>query len=79
MAALLAVLEKPTSTLPGMPHGKPAGVRCLHLTRDHRCALFSRPERPEVCRRLRPSEEMCGRSAREAFVRLACMEWATKV
>ena len=66
-----------SSALPGMPRGKPAGVRCVHLTWDNRCELFGKPERPEVCVRLRPCEEMCGCSAREAFVRLASLERAT--
>jgi uncharacterized protein len=67
-----------SSPMPGMPRGKPAGVRCLHLTRDQRCALFGKPERPEVCQRLRASEEMCGQTAREAFVWLTRMERATQ-
>ena len=66
-----------SSPLPGMPNGKPAGVRCIHLTRDHRCQLFGKPERPEVCTRLRPSEDMCGHSTREAFVRLTFLERVT--
>jgi uncharacterized protein len=66
-----------SSPMPGMPHGKPAGERCLHLTRDHRCSLYGKPERPEVCKRLRASEEMCGQTAREAFVWLARLERAT--
>src|SRR3954454_15557314 len=59
-----------SSAIPGMPDGKPAGVRCIHLTRGNRCKLFGKPERPAVCNDLRPSEEMCGHSAQEAFVRL---------
>ncbi|MEI0618555.1 YkgJ family cysteine cluster protein, partial [Pseudomonas aeruginosa] len=35
-----------SSPLPGMPAGKPAGVRCLHLDENHLCGLFGRPERP---------------------------------
>jgi hypothetical protein len=66
-----------SSPLPGMPSGKPAGVRCIHLTWNNRCSLFGRPERPTVCSRLRPSEEMCGHSAREAFIRLSSLERAT--
>ena len=50
-----------------MPEGKPAGVRCVQLTDDHRCALFGKPERPDVCNRLRASVEMCGTTAREAY------------
>src|SRR5688572_22135576 len=43
-----------TTPIPGMPNGKPAGVRCIHLTSDLRCALFGQPERPRVCSGLRP-------------------------
>lgn len=57
-----------SSPMPGQPHGKAAGVRCLHLRHDHRCALYGRPERPEVCECLRASEEICGQTAQEAFV-----------
>ena len=60
-----------------MPEGKPAGVRCVQLTLDNRCKLFGKPERPDVCRMLRPSEEMCGHSAHEAFVFLTKLERAT--
>ncbi len=47
-----------SSPIPGMPDGKPAGVRCVQLTADNRCLLFGLPERPEVCVRLRPNREM---------------------
>ena len=67
-----------SSPLPGMPMGKPAGVRCIHLTWNNRCGLFGKPERPAVCSLLRPSEEMCGHSAREAFIQLSSLERATK-
>jgi hypothetical protein len=60
-----------------MPLGKPAGVRCVQLTPDHRCLLFGRPERPEVCIRLRPTEEMCGASREEALAFLERLEKAT--
>jgi hypothetical protein len=66
-----------SSPIPGMPQGKPAGVRCVQLTDDHRCRLFGLPERPEVCVRLRPSEEMCGSTAREAYVWFARVERLT--
>jgi Fe-S-cluster containining protein len=66
-----------SSPIPGMPNGKPAGVRCLHLTLDNRCDLFGAPERPEVCGRLRPSEEMCGRSREEALAYLTWLERST--
>ena len=49
-----------SSPIPGMPEGKPAGVRCVQLDQAQRCLLFGRPERPAVCAQLRPSLEMCG-------------------
>ena len=66
-----------SSPIPGLPQGKPAGIRCVQLTADNRCRLFGRPERPAVCASLRPSEEMCGLTAEEAHVRLAFLERVT--
>ncbi|HEV2705986.1 MAG TPA: YkgJ family cysteine cluster protein [Pyrinomonadaceae bacterium] len=66
-----------SSPIPGMPQGKPAGVRCVQLTADERCLLFGRPERPAVCASLRPSEEMCGESRADAYARLTFLECAT--
>jgi hypothetical protein len=66
-----------SSPIPGMPHGKPAGVRCVQLTSDNRCLLFGRPERPLVCIGLRPSPEMCGDSAEEALAYLEELERLT--
>jgi hypothetical protein len=67
-----------SSAIPGMPHGKPAGVRCVQLRPDNRCALFGRPERPAVCAALRPSAEMCGDSAEAAYAHLLKLELATR-
>jgi hypothetical protein len=60
-----------------MPHGKPAGIPCVQLLPDLRCAIFGKPERPAVCVSLRPSEAMCGASRDEAMRSLAEMERAT--
>ena len=65
------------SPIPGMPGGKPAGVRCAQLTSDNRCRLFGRSERPAFCGGLRPSAEMCGRSVAEALAFLADLEAQT--
>lgn len=67
-----------SSAIPGMPRGKPAGVRCVQLLPDDRCALFGRPERPAVCVSLRPHESMCGASREEALATLRAMEVATR-
>ncbi|HVU25078.1 MAG TPA: YkgJ family cysteine cluster protein [Opitutus sp.] len=66
-----------SSPIPGMPHGKPAGVKCVQLTGDFRCAIFGRPERPAVCVSLRPTEEMCGADREAAMSWLARLEIAT--
>lgn len=67
-----------SSPIPGMPRGKPAGVRCVQLTDDNLCKLFGLPERPAVCVGLRPSAEMCGASAGEAMVYLSELELLTR-
>ncbi|TCJ12952.1 YkgJ family cysteine cluster protein [Parasulfuritortus cantonensis] len=67
-----------TSPLPGMPDGKPAGVPCVQLTADLRCALFGRPERPAFCAGLQPSAEMCGTGRAQAMAWLAGLEEATR-
>jgi Fe-S-cluster containining protein len=66
-----------SSPIPGMPYGKPAGVPCVQLRDDFRCALFGKPERPAVCVSLRPTEEMCGAIRAEALARLDALETAT--
>jgi uncharacterized protein len=66
-----------SSSIPGMPNGKPAGVRCVQLTAANHCALFGRPERPAVCVRLRPEPEMCGESAEAALLYLIQLEAVT--
>lgn len=66
-----------TSPIPGMPNGKPTGVRCVQLTADQRCRLFGRPERPAFCVRLQPAADMCGGSAAEALATLTLWESLT--
>jgi Fe-S-cluster containining protein len=66
-----------SSPIPGMPRGKPAGMRCIQLTEANLCALFGKPERPEVCRRLRPQLAMCGVDRDEAMRILTRLETAS--
>src|SRR5437773_10379728 len=66
-----------SSPIPGMPEGKPAGVRCVQLSEDNRCKLFGRPERPAVCQLFQPSEEMCGSTSHQALIYLTRLERAT--
>lgn len=67
-----------TSPIPGMPHGKPAGMPCVQLDDDLRCRLFGTPERPAFCASLRPEPGMCGSSRGEAMALLAVLETATR-
>jgi uncharacterized protein len=67
-----------TSPLPGMPHGKPAGVRCANLTDNMRCTMFGQPERPRFCASLKPSDEMCGPDRQQALEWLITLEMLTR-
>ncbi len=55
-----------SSPLPGMPHGKAAGVRCVNLDETNRCTVWNTPHYPEVCRRFSPDLAVCGTSSAEA-------------
>lgn len=67
-----------SSPIPGMPNGKPAGVACVQLTDDFRCAIFGKPERPRCCSGLNPSMEMCGESREQALEWLTSLEEETR-
>jgi Fe-S-cluster containining protein len=67
-----------TSPIPGMPHGKPAGIPCVQLDDDYRCRLFGKAERPAFCASLRPLLSMCGAAREEALSVLTQLELATR-
>jgi uncharacterized protein len=56
-----------SSPIPGMPEGKVAGVRCVQLTEDLRCAIFNEPSRPKVCDGFKADRLFCGDSVDEAI------------
>ncbi|MGQ0799983.1 MAG: YkgJ family cysteine cluster protein [Pseudomarimonas sp.] len=66
-----------TQPIPGMPHGKPAGVPCVQLDDAYRCRLFGKPERPTFCVSLRPNADMCGENRWQALAMLDQLELAT--
>ncbi|MBN1894243.1 YkgJ family cysteine cluster protein [bacterium] len=66
-----------SSPIPGMPDGKPAGVRCVQLSDENLCLIYDSPERPDVCARLKPSADICGDSREEALRLLGQMEEET--
>jgi len=56
-----------SSAIPGMPEGKEAGVRCIHLMDDYRCAIYKDPGYPRVCRGFKAEPEFCGSCREEAM------------
>ncbi|MBF6615345.1 MAG: YkgJ family cysteine cluster protein [Candidimonas sp.] len=66
-----------SSPIPGMPEGKPAGVRCVQLDDDEKCKIFGHPDRPAVCSSLKPSVVMCGESREQAMLWLGQLEEQT--
>ena len=67
-----------SSSIPGMPDGKPAGVRCVQLDAQQRCLLFGKPERPAVCLSLKPAPAMCGENREQALQSLGLLELQTR-
>jgi hypothetical protein len=61
-----------------MPNGKPAGIPCIHLRPDGLCALFGKPERPDICVAFTATREFCGDTAEEAMQRLTRLERETR-
>ena len=64
--------------MPGMPYGKPAGVRCLHLNEDRLCTLYESPERPDICRRFAPELAFCGANFDDAIEKFSVLELETR-
>jgi len=67
-----------SSPLPGMPKGKPAGVRCLNLSDDNVCMIHDTENYPSVCRNFNFDPEFCGETNEEAFDRLTELEKLTQ-
>jgi Fe-S-cluster containining protein len=67
-----------SSPIPGMPNGKPAGLRCVQLDENNACRIFGKPERPQVCVGLRPTASMCGDNREQALEFLNALELATR-
>ena len=67
-----------SSAIPGLPQGKPAGMRCVQLDGGNSCIIFGLPQRPAVCAGLRPSAGMCGDTSEQAMVFLTRLERDTQ-
>lgn len=61
----------------GMPQGKKAGERCVHLDAGNLCRLFGDPRRPAACIAFEADESVCGSNFEQALERLRWMEGET--
>ena len=66
-----------SSPIPGMPQGKPAGVRCAQLSAQFRCLIFGDAERPAVCSAFQAEPAICGQDREDAVRILGWLELAT--
>jgi uncharacterized protein len=66
-----------SSAIPGMPDGKPAGVRCIHLNDHMQCEIFHSPQRPRVCGGFKAETLVCGENRKDALRNLAWLEGIT--
>lgn len=67
-----------SSPVPGMPQGKPAGVRCANLTSENFCSVHGTGSYPAVCRAFKPARDMCGDTNEHAARYLTELENLTK-
>ena len=56
-----------SSPIPGMPDGKPAGIRCVNLNENNECTIFDSPERPKVCGDYQADVIFCGSNFSDAM------------
>ncbi|MCK5462639.1 MAG: YkgJ family cysteine cluster protein [Bacteroidales bacterium] len=61
-----------SSPIPGMPDGKTAGVKCIHLREDYSCGIYA--QRPKVCIDFLAEKLVCGSSRQEALTILSRLE-----
>ena len=67
-----------SSPIPGMPGGKPAGVRCLNLKEDNTCSIYGQADYPAVCANFKPDPLVCGKDFLEAMFELGKLEKETE-
>jgi Fe-S-cluster containining protein len=56
-----------SSSIPGMPDGKPAGVSCIHLLDNYKCDIYYGQDYPRVCSGFIAELEFCGSTQEEAM------------
>ena len=66
-----------SSPIPGMPNGKPSGVRCIQLNESNLCKIFGQPDRPAVCSAFDSEDFICAGGPEKALEILLDLEDAT--
>ncbi|WP_062268724.1 YkgJ family cysteine cluster protein [Endozoicomonas arenosclerae] len=66
-----------SSSIPGMPNGKPAGVRCVQLDDGNLCKIFGQSGRPDVCADFKADHGVCGEENTLAMSNLIELEMLT--
>lgn len=66
-----------SSPIPGMPFGKPAGEKCIHLLADMRCNIFGQASRPKVCSDFKADQDICKDSRELALITITELETMT--
>ncbi|WP_461536367.1 YkgJ family cysteine cluster protein [Spongorhabdus nitratireducens] len=66
-----------SSSIPGMPKGKPASVRCIQLDEKNMCRIFGSDDRPDVCSQFTAEKWVCGETGNEALQILDLLEQVT--
>lgn len=66
-----------STPIPGMPNGKPAGMRCVQLDEYNLCRLFGDASRPAVCSKFSFDSALCGEKREDALAALTRLEDAT--
>ena len=66
-----------STPIPGMPDGKPAGVRCVQLSEKNLCLLFESDSRPAVCESFQAEFDTCGATNEEALINITSLEKET--
>lgn len=66
-----------SSAIPGMPEGKPAGIKCVQLDENNLCKIFEDPARPDVCSEFKAAIDICGINNRQALEVLNQLEVIT--
>lgn len=66
-----------SSPIPGMPNGKPTGVRCIQLNEDNLCKIFGDPSRPAVCTDFLATIDVCSVTNEQALILITELEAST--